>query len=317
MTNTKILKGLTATLALMATQALANAPESDGDIKIALNNWSSQNLSSYILGGLLESMGYNVEYIQADAMAQFAGLETGDITVQMEIWPTTQEVRYADGLSSGALTDLGGLGLNAMEEWWYPAYMTEHCPTLPDWTALLEPDCAEAFSTPQTAPNGRYLGAPVSWEGFDDERVEALGLPWTVIHAGSDAAMWAELDSAYKRKAPIMMWVFSPHWWPTKYDGAFVQFPDYTEACYNDAAWGTNADAKYDCGNPNGELHKTAWAGGSEIWPAAYDMIGKMSFTSDEYAAMISAVDLDGEGEKNIDNQWLASNASTWQAWTQ
>ena len=28
---------------------------------------------------------------------------------------------------------------------------------------------------------------------FDDERVEALGLPFEVIHAGTDAALFAEL----------------------------------------------------------------------------------------------------------------------------
>ena len=41
-------------------------------------------------------------------------------------------------------------------------------------TTLTE-TCAEAFSTPETAPKGRYLGGPVTWEGFDDERVVALG----------------------------------------------------------------------------------------------------------------------------------------------
>ena len=57
-----------------------------------------------------------------------------------------------------------------------------------------DPKCAEAFSTPETAPKGRYLGGPVTWEGFDDERVAALGLPFEVVHAGTDAAMFAELE---------------------------------------------------------------------------------------------------------------------------
>ena len=97
--------------------------------------------------------------------------------------------------------------------------MKEKCPGLPNWEALKDPACAAAFSTPETAPNGRYVGGPVTWEGFDDERVVALGLPFTVIHAGTDAAMFAELDSAYQRQAPIMLWVYSPHWAPAKYRG--------------------------------------------------------------------------------------------------
>jgi len=32
----------------------------------------------------------------------------------------------------------------------------------------------------------------VTWAGFDDERVEALGLDYEVVHAGTDAALFAE-----------------------------------------------------------------------------------------------------------------------------
>ena len=97
--------------------------------------------------------------------------------------------------ATGQTEKLGPLGPKAKEEWWYPEYMKEKCPGLPNWEALKDPKCAEAFSTPETAPNGRYLGGPVTWEGFDDERVVSLGLPFTVVHAGTDGAMFAELDS--------------------------------------------------------------------------------------------------------------------------
>lgn len=315
MKHNDILKCGLAVLAFSAGTAFAEAPESDRTIRIALNNWSSQNVSSYILGNVLDEMGYDVEYIQADAMAQFAGLETGDITMQTEIWPTTQGKRFAAGLEAGELVDLGSLGLKAIEEWWYPLYMKDACPGLPNWEALKDPECAAAFSSPQTAPNGRYLGGPATWEGFDDERVEALELPWTVIHPGSDSAMWAELASAYKRKAPIMMWVFSPHWWPTKYEGEFVQFPPYTDDCYENPAWGENPEMKYDCGKPTGELHKTAWAGGGEIWPAAYEVLANMTFSADEYAKIIAAVDLDGKRADDVAKQWVTENEETWKAW--
>lgn len=96
---------------------------------------------------------------------------------------------------------------------------------LPNWEAL-RTKCAEAFSTAETAPKGRYLGGPVTWGGFDDERVEALGLPFEVVHAGTDAALFAELESAYQRKAPIMLWIYAPHWAPAKFKGEWVAFPN-------------------------------------------------------------------------------------------
>ena len=41
------------------------------------------------MGEVLKKGGYNVEYVQADYLAQFAGLESGDLHVAMEIWETT------------------------------------------------------------------------------------------------------------------------------------------------------------------------------------------------------------------------------------
>ena len=299
----------------IALQAAAAWAESPDPVSIALNNWTSQNVSSYILGGILERQGYEVTYVQADAMAQFAGLETGDIIFQTEIWPTTQGVRFAEGVESGNLLDMGLAGVQAREEWWYPTYVKEFCPTLPDWRALLEPSCAEAFATAQTGNLGRYLGGAADWEGHDEERVEALGLPWKVIHAGSDVALWAEVDSAYKRKAPVMIWGWQPHWWPTKYDGEFVEFPPYSEACYNDPAASVNPSATYDCGKPVGELKKAAWSGGKEMWPAAYQMFQKMSLDQNIYAALIARIELDGMDAKSAAEEWIEANEAIWSQW--
>ena len=118
---------------LWGSAQAAKMPESDDPIRISLNDWESQNISSYILGGILKHEGYNVRYVQADAMAQFAGLESGDLTMQTEIWPTTQGDRFKASLKTGNLLDMGKLGSEAREEWWYPAYMEDKVP----WAAGL------------------------------------------------------------------------------------------------------------------------------------------------------------------------------------
>ena len=108
------------------------------------------------MGEVLEQAGLNVEYVQADYLAQFAGLKTGDLHVAMEIWETTGRGAMDEATATGQVVNLGETGMQAIEEWWYPAYMKEACPGLPDWQALLEPACAEAFATPDTLP-GRPL----------------------------------------------------------------------------------------------------------------------------------------------------------------
>ena len=157
-----------------ARPAAAEVPESKDPVKIALMDWTSVNINAHIYGEILKKLGYNVEYVTADYLSSLTtGLTTGDIDIGLEYWDTTAGDAMKASDATGKTERLGKLGPKAKEEWWYPIYMKEKCPGLPDWHALLDPKCAEAFSTPDTAPKGRYLGGPVTWGGYDDERVQA------------------------------------------------------------------------------------------------------------------------------------------------
>ena len=321
---TRLSRWKSAVLATAAVAAVtfspvtAGAVESSDPIKIALFDWTSVNINAKILGGILEKLGYTVEYPTGDYLSSLTtGLTTGDLTLGVEFWDTTAGEAMAASEATGQTERLGTLGPKAKEEWWYPLYMKEKCPGLPNWEALKDPKCAEAFSTPETAPNGRYVGGPVTWEGFDDERVEALGLPFTVIHAGTDAAMFAELDSAYQRKAPVMVWVYSPHWAPAKYEGEWVEFPQYTKECYEDPKWGSNPDKAYDCGKPFGEIWKFAWGGMKDKWPVAYKVAKAYQIDVNELNAMSGQVDLDGKTIEEVAAAWVEANEAKWKAWAQ
>ena len=300
------------------TPAPAGAVESSDPIKIALFDWTSVNINARILGGILEKLGYTVEYPTADYLSSLTtGLTNGDITVGVEFWDTTAGEAMAASEATGQTERLGALGPKAKEEWWYPLYMKEKCPGLPNWEALKDPKCAEAFSTPETVPNGRYVGGPVTWEGFDDERVQALGLPFTVIHAGTDAAMFAELDSAYQRKAPVMVWVYSPHWAPAKYEGEWVEFPAHTKECYEDPKWGSNPDMAYDCGKPSGDIWKFAWGGMKDKWPIAHKVAKAYQIDVNELNKLSGEVDLEGKSIEEVAAKWVADNEAKWKAWAQ
>ena len=318
MTKTVRTAGRAAGALLAAVLAIGQAPalaQSKDPIKLTLHDWTGQLITTNIMGEVLKKAGYNVEYVQADYIAQFAGLKTGDLHVAMEIWETTGRDAMDEAVATGKVENLGETGMQAIEEWWYPYYMKEKCPGLPNWEALKDPACAEAFSTPETYPNGRYLGGPVTWGGYDDERVEALELPFEVVHAGTDAALFAELESAYQRKAPIMLWVYTPHWAPIKYKGEWVEFPPYTPECYNDPSWGVNPDMAYDCGKPRGPIWKVAWAGVKEKWPGAYKAIKAFRVTNEEMGAMIAAVDLEGRTVEDVVAEWMEKNEDRWRKW--
>lgn len=101
------------------------------------------------------------------------------------------------------MLDLATHDAKTREEWWYPAYVEELCPGLPDWEALN--GCAKMFATPETAPKGRFLAGPADWLKKDAERVEGLGTDFEVVNAGSAAALWAELKSSSQRNEPIVL----------------------------------------------------------------------------------------------------------------
>lgn len=307
------LAALTLTVALPLGGAYAQ--ESTDPIKLTLHDWTGQLITTNLMGEILKKAGYSVEYVQADYLAQFAGLETGDLHVAMEMWETTGRDAMDAATATGKVENIGPTGMKAKEEWWFPEYMKEKCPGLPNWEALKDPKCAEAFSTAETAPKGRYLGGPVTWGGFDDERVAALGLPFEVIHAGTDAALFAELESAYQRKAPVMLWIYAPHWAPAKYKGEWVAFPEYTKECYADPKWGSNPDSAYDCGKPFGEIWKVGWAGVKDKWPGAHKAIKAFTIDNDEMGAMITKVDLDGKKVEEVVSEWMAANEARWSEW--
>ncbi len=308
---TGIVAGVFATTA-MATIAAADV-ESTDPIKLTLHDWSGQLINTQIMGAILEEPGYNVKYVQADYIAQFAGLKTGDLTLAMEIWATTGQEALDEATATGKVVNAGETGLQAIEEWWYPLYMKEKCPGLPDWQALKA--CAGEFASAETAPKGRYVGGPVTWGGFDDERVEALGLDFEVVHAGTDAALFAELESAYQRKAPVILWVYVPHWAPAKYDGEFVEFPAYSAECYADPSVGVNPDMAYDCGKPRGPIWKAAWAGMADKWPGAYKAVQAYTLTNEEMSAMVGDVDLDGKSVEDVVDAWMDANETRWKGW--
>jgi glycine betaine/proline transport system substrate-binding protein len=305
--------GAVAVALAVSGPAAGEVPESKDPIKLTLHDWTGQYVTVNIMKRVLEELGYNVELVQADYIAQFAGLESGDLHVAMEMWETTGKQAMEASLATGNTIDLGETGMDAKEEWWYPIYMKEKCPGLPDWKALN--DCAEAFSTPETHPKGRYLGGPVTWAGFDDERAEALGLDYEVVHAGTDAALFAELESAYQRGDPFLGWVYAPHWAPAKYEGEWVEFPEYTDECYDDPSWGSNTDMAYDCGKPFGWIKKVGWKGGEDIWPCAYETIRNFRIDNQAMGDLIIEIDLEGKPLDDAVEGWIQANEGTWREW--
>ena len=307
--------GALAALAIGGAHTAA-AVESDDPIIIPTHNWSSQIVMSHVVGKLLEKQGYNVEYTPTDSQAVYESVRLGDVTLELEVWEGAFGPAFEEALSKGGIIDVGDHNAVTREEWWYPAYVEELCPGLPDWQALNK--CAEMFATPETSPKGRFLAGPVDWLKNDQERVDALGMDFVVVNAGSASALWAELASASQRNAPIVLFNWTPNFIEAIHDGKFIEFPEYGDGCKEDPAWGPNKEMTYDCGNPaDGYLKKAAWDGMEGKWPGAYRILERLSFTNPQIAKMAALVDVDEYEPEEAAEVWIEENESVWQSWLQ
>ncbi len=292
--------------------AAGTTPESDRPIRIIVNNWSSQVVMSHILGGIYRKMGYTVEYSTKDIADQWGGLHRGTEHVQVEVWEGTMQEAFHRISAYGKMVDAGTHEALTREEWWYPAYVEEVCPGLPDWRALKR--CASLFATDRTAPKGRYLAGP--WEKPEKARIRALGLDFVVEEAKNSDELWIELEKAWRRRQPIVLFNWTPNWVEVRYEGGFIEFPPHAPACETDPSWGINKDWTHDCGNPPaGWLKKAAWHRMKEIWPCAWQVLRNMSFTNFMIGSLAALVDREGLNHEEAAHRWLAENTVVWSSW--
>lgn len=304
---------LGAAVVSVSAQA-ASIPESPDPIILAINEWTGQHVTTHIAGEILTRMGYKVEYVTASYTPQFAAIQAGDISAALELWEGTGSGEiFEKAVKSGQAEDLGDLGLKEHQSFWYPTYVKEMCPGLPDWHALNK--CAELFATPETSPKGRLVDYPLEWEGHNQDRLDALGINFVAVPAGSEGAIVTEIKSAAARKAPILAMFWTPHWLLLEVPGEFVDLPAYDARCYTDASWGVNPDKTYDCDWNRGWIKKLAWAGLKDKWPAAHNMLLHLTVDNDTQIKLIHEIDAEGKPVEEVTKAWVDENEAVWKKW--
>ena len=297
---------------LLVATGVARAQDSTAPIVIPIHNWSSQIVMAYVIGGMFESMGSNVEYTPADSQAVYESIRNGDVTISHEVWQSTFGKSFYNAMAAGGVIDAGTHSASTLEEMGVPTWVIDDglCPGLPNWEALK--DCSANFATPDSEGKGRWLEGPQSWHGdLMPERIAALGLgdDWVVKFAGGADALWAELASAKKEGRGTVIFNWTPNF--TDADGfTFIEFPPYFDGCRK-ADGGDGS-----CGSPKGWLKKAANYKFPKTHPAAYTAFSKLDFSTTQIGQMAALVDTDGMNHKDAGAKWLADNEDVWKRWT-
>jgi len=311
----RCLRSAVAALALVvATPALAaDLGAKDDTIKLAINEWTGQHVTTHIAGQILENMGYKVEYVTAGNYPQHSALSDGSIHATLEVWTNNAGEVYPKMKKARKIVDIGELQLDTNEGWLYPKHMEEICPGLPDWNALAK--CKDKLATAETFPNGRVLSYPADWGTRSADMIKGLALPYKAVPAGSEGALIAELKAAVAAKKPLVMMFWAPHWVLSEVDVGWVKMPKYEEACTKDASWGPNPNAINDCGVNVPLVMKVAWTGFEKKWPAAWAFLKDFRMDAKQQEKMMKAIDQDGEKLDKVVAAWVDANKATWEPW--
>ncbi len=298
---------IVAGIMLAFSAGTISAADSSSPIVIPTHNWSSQVVMAYVIGGIFESMGNNVEYVSADTQAVYESIRQGDVTISHEVWQSTFGKSFYAAMAKGGIIDAGNHDTVSLEEVGVPQWVIDKdlCPGLPNWEALK--NCKDVFATADSGGKGRILDGPQSWHGVEyTDRVEALlGDDWVVKFAGSADALWAELAAAKKEGRGTIVFNWTPNF--TDKEGyAFIEWPAYYLGCRKQ----DGGDSK--CGSPIGWLKKAANYKFPKTHPAAYTAFSRMSFTAGHIGGMAALVDIDGMTHQDAGKAWLAANEDVW-----
>ncbi len=301
-----------ATLALILSLLCSGGALSAEPIRIITNNWSSQIVLAHVTAEIFRRQGYEVRLMPMSIDQQWGALAYGHAHVQVEVWEGTMADMFSRMLNEGAIIDAGQHAALTREDWWYPAYVEEVCPGLPDWRALRE--CAALFALPDSDGEGVYFAGP--WEKPDAARIRALDMGFRIRQLASGDELWVELERAMQRQRPVVLFNWSPNWVESRHPGSFVDFPAYEPACEKDPGWGVNPTFTYDCGNPkDGWLKKAVWAGMPARWPCAYFIVETMSLSNAQLAVAAAFVDVDGLNFVRAAERWMQDYQALWESW--
>jgi glycine betaine/proline transport system substrate-binding protein len=303
------------TLCLAGGLALGSAATSvaasDETIRIPINEWTGQHISAHITGTLLEKAGYSVEYVTAGAVPQFAAIAQGDLHLQPEVWTNNVGEIYPRAVEAGDLIVVGQLGLEPREGWIYPPYMAEQCPGLPDYQALY--DCAQAFASADTFPNGRLITYPADWGTRSKDLVANIGIPFQPVAGGSEGAMIAELRSAVATEQPMLMMFWQPHWLFAEETFDWVEF-DATDGDCTEIAGQTRGNA---CGFEQASIDKIVNKDFAERMPGAFAIFEALTIDNDTQNALLLEVDQVGRDLEEVIAEWIDANEEVWGPWVE
>lgn len=287
--------GLLIILSLLVTTLLAGCgtkqpdstseqPKDKGTVKIGMVTWAECIAISNVVKTVLEDDGYKVELQTLDVAPLFVGLSRGDLDLYLDGWlPTTQKNywdQYKDKLELFPGSWYAGEAKSGLV---VPKYVTIN--TVDEIGSQKEKFNGEIIGIDPGANVMKTIGQMIKDNNWDDVK----------LVSGSEAAMMAALDKAYREKKWIAIYGWSPHWMFAKYDLKYLE------------------DTKKVFGESE-QIVTLAHKGFSEKMPEVADMIKKMKM-DDKQIGTIEDMINGGMAPIDAAKKWVGDNKSVVDSW--
>lgn len=280
-------------------------------LKTAVNDWTGGAVMCEIVHQILENeMDYKVKRIvMPSGPGRDEGIRSGDLDYGCELWPSYSQTKdkYVEEYGGdGSILRIADAGVIGVSSYYVPRYLVEgddaQAPDLKTWEDLNQ--YSDLFKSLESGDKGRLLGCPTpAWLCEDTKRMELLGLNFAPVELGSEAAHWAEIQAAYKRKEAFIAYAWEPHWIHAALDLVKIELPAHSDEKWPATGWAE--DVTYNYANPDFAKEN----------PEVIELIKNFRLTNEMQAPLILAVDVDGVDMEDVVSDWLANNEETWKAW--
>ncbi|MFG2536804.1 ABC transporter permease/substrate binding protein [Streptomyces sp. NPDC048511] len=242
--------------------------------------WDEGIASTYLWKEILEQRGFETGMTQLDAGPLYSGVARGDIDFQTDSWLPTTHKDYWDKYSD-QLDDLGS---------WYGPTSLEL--TVPSYVKGI--DSLEDLKGQGKKFDGKIIGIESSagMMGTLNKKVlKEYGLEGEYeVVSSSTSSMLAELNASIKKKEPVVVTLWSPHWAYGKHDLKKLKDPK--------GAWGKGE-----------EVHTVAHKGFAKKSPVVADWLKDFKLTEKQLTSLENEIQGAGQGkEQDGVRNWLKKN---------
>ena len=193
-------------------------------IVITNNGWDSQRFHNYVAKFIVENAfdGFYIEMSSGSSTINWQAIVAGDIDVDIESW-TDNVASFEDDVANGDIIPLGVLVEDSSQGLFVPRFVVEGCPergiepiapTLRTVADLVK--YPHVFRDLEDPSMGRIYGAVLGWmvDEVLHNKYLYYGLDESFIYfrVGSEAVLFASLESAYNLGEPWVGYLFTPSW---------------------------------------------------------------------------------------------------------